>query len=45
MLVREGGEMLIRPMRYHCRIQGRPETTDRKYPGLYNARRDHLEGY
>ena len=45
VLVREGGEMLIRPMRYHCRIQGKPETTDRRYPGLYNARRDNLEGY
>ncbi len=45
VLVREGGEMLLRPMRYHCRIQGKPETTDRKYPGLYNARRDNLEGF
>ena len=45
VLVEEGGERLIRPMRYHLRAHGRPADTDRRYPGLYNARRDNLEGY
>ena len=45
VLVREAGQTVIKPMRYHCRANGLPESTDRRYPGLYNARRDHLEGY
>jgi putative SOS response-associated peptidase YedK len=32
-------------MRYHLRAHGKPAGTDRRYPGLYNARRDNLEGY
>jgi putative SOS response-associated peptidase YedK len=45
VLVEEGGKRLIRPMRYHLRTQGKPSSYDRRYPGLYNARRDNLEGY
>lgn len=45
VLVRDGGQTVIRPMRYHCRANGKPESYDRRYPGLYNARRDSLEGY
>ena len=45
VLVQEAGETVIRPMRYHCRANGKPESIDRRYPGLYNARRDNLEGY
>jgi putative SOS response-associated peptidase YedK len=45
VLVEEAGERLILPMRYHCRAHGKPAGTDRRYPGLYNARRDNLEGY
>jgi putative SOS response-associated peptidase YedK len=45
VLVRQGDELVIQPMRYHCRAQGKPAGTDRRYPGLYNARRDNLEGY
>lgn len=45
VLIREGGEIVVRPMRYHCRANGKPESYDRRYPGLYNARRDNLEGY
>jgi len=45
VLVAEQGERRIVPMRYHCRMQGKPAGTDRRYPGLYNARRDNLEGY
>jgi putative SOS response-associated peptidase YedK len=43
--VEEGGQRLIRPMRYHLRAHGKPAGTDSRYPGLYNARRDNLEGY
>jgi putative SOS response-associated peptidase YedK len=32
-------------MRYHLRGHGKPAGTDRRYSGLYNARRDNLEGY
>jgi len=45
VMVREAGETVIKPMRYHCRANGKPESVDRRYPGLYNARRDNLEGY
>ncbi len=45
VLVREAGQTVIKPMRYHCRANGLPESVDRRYPGLYNARRDNLEGY
>lgn len=42
LLVAEGGERVVRPMRYQCRPQGKPAFYDRKYPGTYNARRDSL---
>jgi len=45
VIVEEKGQRLIRPMRYHLRAHGKPAGTDRRYPGLYNARRDNLEGY
>lgn len=45
VIVEEGGQRLIKPMRYHLRAHGKPAGTDRRYPGLYNARRDNLEGY
>jgi putative SOS response-associated peptidase YedK len=45
VLVLEGGRPVIRPMRYHCRPAGKPASYDRRYPGLYNARRDKLEGF
>lgn len=45
VLVEEGGERVIKPMRYHLRAHGKPAGTDQRYPGLYNARRDNLEGY
>jgi putative SOS response-associated peptidase YedK len=32
----------ITPMRYHCRPAGKPAWYDRKFDGLYNARRDSL---
>ncbi|EUC17606.1 UNVERIFIED_ORG: putative SOS response-associated peptidase YedK [Burkholderia sp. CF145] len=45
VLVVEGGERVIKPMRYQCRIAGKPANYDIKYPGTYNARRDNLGGF
>ena len=41
MVVRDGQRIVV-PMRYQCRLPGMPPSTDRKYPGTYNARRDNL---
>lgn len=41
----EGGKRIIRPMRYLCRPAGKPALYDERYPGIYNARRDNLEGF
>jgi putative SOS response-associated peptidase YedK len=45
VMVMEGGERVLKPMRYQCRPQGKPAFYDTKYPGTYNARRDNLEGF
>jgi putative SOS response-associated peptidase YedK len=45
VLVMENGEYVVRPMRYQCRIAGKPANYDAKFPGTYNARRDNLEGF
>jgi putative SOS response-associated peptidase YedK len=45
VIVIENGERVIKPMRYHLRPPGMPETFDRKYPGCYNARKDSLTGF
>lgn len=45
VLVVENGQRVIKPMRYQCRIAGKPASYDVKYPGTYNARRDSLEGF
>lgn len=45
VMVREGDETVVKPMRYHCRLSCKPASTDARYPGLYNARRDSLEQY
>jgi putative SOS response-associated peptidase YedK len=45
VLVMENGEYVVKPMRYQCRIAGKPANYDVKYPGTYNARRDNLEGF
>ncbi len=45
VMVIENGERVVKPMRYHCRMQGKPASYDHRYPGLYNARRDNLEKY
>ncbi|KRG47331.1 hypothetical protein ARC20_03100 [Stenotrophomonas panacihumi] len=45
VIVMEGGRRVIKPMRYQCRLEGKPAFYDTKYPGTYNARRDSLESY
>ena len=45
ILVQDAGSMVIRPMRYACRLAGKPANYDRLYPGTYNARRDNLGGF
>jgi putative SOS response-associated peptidase YedK len=45
VVILENGRRLVRPMRYHCRPNGKPENYDQRYDGLYNARRDSLEGF
>ncbi|MCC8392329.1 SOS response-associated peptidase [Paraburkholderia sp. MMS20-SJTR3] len=45
VLLIENGQRVVRPMRYQCRIAGKPANYDFKYPGTYNARRDSLDGF
>jgi putative SOS response-associated peptidase YedK len=45
VIVRHEGENLLTPMRYACRPAGKPSSYDKKFPGLYNARRDNLEKF
>lgn len=40
-----GEHRIIRPMRYQCRLAGKPASYDVRFPGTYNARRDSLERY
>jgi hypothetical protein len=40
IVVREGDRLLVRPMRYQCRLAGKPATDDERFPGTYHARRD-----
>lgn len=45
VMVMEDGQRVIKPMRYQCRIAGKPASYDVKFPGTYNARIDNLEGF
>lgn len=45
VLVRENEGTIIRPMRYACRLAGKPADYDKRFPGTYNARRDSLDDY
>ena len=45
VIVRQDGENVLSPMRYACRPAGKPKFYDKKFPGLYNARRDNLERF
>jgi len=37
VMVMQDGKRVVRPMRFHCRPEGKPAFHDVKYPGLYNA--------
>jgi putative SOS response-associated peptidase YedK len=45
VMVFENGRRVVKPMRYQCRLAGKPAFYDTKFPGTYNARRDNLEGF
>lgn len=45
VMVVEGGEKVVMPMRYHCLPAGKPRSFDRQFPGTFNARRDSLRSY
>ena len=45
VIIRHQGVNLLTPMRYACRPAGKPAFYDKKFPGLYNARRDNLQGF
>jgi putative SOS response-associated peptidase YedK len=45
VIVKQGGQNVLTPMRYFCRPAGKPAFYDKKFPGLYNARRDNLEKF
>ena len=45
VIVKQDGHNLLTPMRYFCRPAGKPAFYDKKFPGLYNARRDNLEKF
>jgi putative SOS response-associated peptidase YedK len=43
--VNQDGRKLLKLARYHLRQKNSPLFIDRKYPGLYNARRDNLQKF
>ncbi|MET0231431.1 MAG: SOS response-associated peptidase family protein [Rhodanobacteraceae bacterium] len=45
VVIERGGRRLVVPMRYQCRLAGKPAFYDTRFPGTYNARRDNLEGF
>jgi putative SOS response-associated peptidase YedK len=45
VLIERGSRRLVVPMRYQCRLAGKPSFYDTRFPGTYNARRDNLEGF
>ena len=45
VMIVENGRRTVKPMRYQCRLAGKPASIDAKFPGTYNARRDNLDGY
>lgn len=45
ILARIDGGLKIVPMRYTCRLAGKPASYDTSFPGTYVARRDSLSGF
>jgi hypothetical protein len=45
VLISEEDHRVIKPMRYTCRLAGKRADAEKKFPGIYNARRDSLDDY
>ena len=45
VLMSEEDRRVIKPMRYTCRLAGKPSDAEKRFPGIYNARRDSLDDY
>ena len=45
VLITEEGRTVVKPMRYTCRLAGKPADIEKRFPGIYNARRDSLDDY
>jgi len=45
VLIAEEDRFVIKPMRYTCRLSGKPADVEKRFPGIYNARRDSLDDY
>lgn len=45
VLISEDGELVVKLMRYQCRLAGKPANYDIRFPGTYNARRDNLDKF
>jgi putative SOS response-associated peptidase YedK len=45
VLIAAEGRTMIKPMRYTCRLSGKPADVEKRFPGIYNARRDSLDDY
>lgn len=45
IVVESEGKRWVRLARYHLRQSGKPAFIDRKFPGLYNARRDNIQDF
>jgi putative SOS response-associated peptidase YedK len=45
VMIMENGRRAIKPMRYQCRLAGKPAFYDAKFPGTYNARVESLGGF
>lgn len=45
IVVESEGKRWVRLARYHLRQSGKPAFMDRKFPGLYNARRDNIQDF
>ena len=45
VIIAEEGRNVIRPMQYTCRLAGKPADVEKRFPGIYNARRDSLDDY
>jgi len=45
IVISDGKQRKLIAARYHCRPPGKPAFFDRKFDGLYNARRDNLQKF